>query len=47
MKFFGSFMLKNFSSYLNAFSIISMNVNKTKLSKRPAAKGFTIVHCRL
>ena len=33
---------------LNAFSqmvsIISMNVNKTKL---PATKGFTIVHCRL
>ena len=33
---------------LNAFSqrvsIISMNLNKTKL---PATKGFTIVHCRL
>ena len=35
-------------AFLNAFSqmvsIISMNVNKTKL---PATKGFTIVHCRL
>ena len=55
MKFFSSLLLKNFSSHLTwklsqviAFSqmvsIISMNVNKTKL---PATKGFTIVHCRL
>ena len=45
------FYYENFQlahALLNAFSqmisIISMNVNKTKL---PATKGFTIVHCRL
>ena len=53
MKFFSSLMLKNFSSHLTwklswtpfhkiMVSIISMNVNKTKL---PATKWFTIYKC--
>ena len=55
MKFFSSLMLKNFSSHFTwklswtpfhklMISIISMNMNKTKLS---ATKGLTIMHCRL